>query len=249
MHADLVRAAGLQFRFEKRQRWIVVEPRAAAEEDRLGLLALLFHAHAALAFLRRELVQRQPDAPLFVAPAAAHQHEIALVEGAFAQLRMQPDQRRRVSWRRAGCPKSRGRGDARVPGIWRRGAPPATARSALVRCRCRRGPPSPDGLSTAMSASSSNRIGNAGPARAKPAAGVSASCRRGRPHRRHAHHVAQGEPRVRSDAALVHADLAAAQDPVNVALRDAFQDLAQEIVDALASRVLANRKPADSILA
>ena len=62
-------------------------------------------------------------------------------------------------------------------------------------------------------------------------------CRRrsATPHRRHAHLVAEREPRVGLGAALVDAHLAGADDAVDMGLRHALQQLAQqEVVEALA---------------
>ncbi len=73
--------------------------------------------------------------------------------------------------------------------------------------------------------------------------------RRGGAHRRHADDVADDQPRVRSDAPLVHPYLAAAQDPVDMALGNALQHAGEEIVDALAGRVVADGEPVHSILA
>ena len=69
---------------------------------RLRLLArLIVHPHPALAFLRRELVQRKPHAALLVAPAATDQDQIALVETRLrAAARCNPTSAG-VSWRSA----------------------------------------------------------------------------------------------------------------------------------------------------
>jgi len=84
MNADLMRTAGLQLRLEERQRRVVVGPRLAAVEDRQRGLALGLDAHAALAVAALELVERQPDGPLFVPPLAARQDQVALVGVAVA---------------------------------------------------------------------------------------------------------------------------------------------------------------------
>ena len=82
-------------------------------------------------------------------------------------------------------------------------------------------------------------------------AGRDGARRRGRrgPHRRDPDDVAQDEPRVGPDAPLVHADLPAAQDPVDVALGNALEDAGQEIVDALPGGVVADGKPIHGFLA
>src|SRR6185503_15418109 len=58
-----------------------------------------------------------------------------------------------------------------------------------------------------------------------------ARCRE--PQRRKSEHVAGGNAHIGTDAPLVEPNLAAAQDPVNVALRNALQMPQQEIVDTL----------------
>ena len=88
----------------------------------------------------------------------------------------------------------------------------------------------PDGLLRARIASSSNRIacsslGSGGGVRGSPL---------GEPHRRQAQLVALLQPVFGLGAPLVDPDLAAAQDPVDVALRHAFQYLQQVVIDALA---------------
>ena len=56
----------------------------------------------------------------------------------------------------------------------------------------------------------------------------------GHAHRRHAHLVAQREPRVGAGAALVDAHLAGADHPVDMGLRHALEQLDQEVVEPLA---------------
>ena len=103
----------------------------------------------------------------------------------------------------------------------------------------------PDGLSIAIKWSSSNRIGTwRRGLGVHPAAGASASANRGHPH-----DVTGGEPRFRPHPALVDPYLAAAQDPVDVAFRDAFKQSDQKVVDPLPGGLLANGEPAGSILA
>ena len=95
VHADLVRAAGVQLRFEQRQRRIGVRTTLRSRRNTVRAAApVALDAHAPLAVAGHELVQRQLDRAHRVAPLAAHQHEIALVDPSFAQLRVQPDQRR-----------------------------------------------------------------------------------------------------------------------------------------------------------
>ena len=105
----------------------------------------------------------------------------------------------------------------------------------------------PEGLFSAISASSSKRIGGKRDAAGRGRAGLR---RRGRrPDRRDPQLVAGRKPRVRPDLSAVHANLAAAQDPVDVALGNALQDLDEVIVDALPLAVLGHCKPIHSILA
>ena len=90
----------------------------------------------------------------------------------------------------------------------------------------------PAGLSMTISASSSCRTaaGSAEP-RAAPAPG---GWRERRAHRRQPQPVARFEPVLGPDPAAVHPHFAAAQDAVDVALRHAFQQPRQVVVDALA---------------
>ena len=104
-------------------------------------LAVLLDAHAPLAFLRRELVQRQPHAALFVAPAAAHQHQVALVEAALAQLLVQPDQRRALLGDQQDARRFAVEPVHELQEFGVRAGPRAAARSVPARCRCRRAPP------------------------------------------------------------------------------------------------------------
>ncbi len=69
------------------------------------------------------------------------------------------------------------------------------------------------------------------------------------PYGRNSQLIADVESRIGSDLAPIHANLAAAQDPVDVALRHPLQDLDEVVVDALPLPVLAHCKPVDSILA
>ncbi len=248
MHADLVRAAGQQLRLEQRQRRIVVVPHAEAAEDRLRVLrAVVLDAHAPLAFARRELREREPDAALLVAPASAHQHDVPLVERRLAQLFVQRDERRALlreqhRARRVAVEPVDELEEARVRPrgahlLDEPGRDPAAAvdrqsgrlvddneRVVLVQDRHL------DGL---------------------PGTGRDRTNCRGRrgPHRRHAHDVPEREPRIGADASLVHAHLTAAHDPVDVALRNALEDAGQEVVDALPRGVVADGEPIHGFLA
>jgi len=73
--------------------------------------------------------------------------------------------------------------------------------------------------------------------------------RRRRANGWNAHHVTEREARVRPYAPAIHPHLAAAQDPVDVAFRHAFQHPEQEIVDALARAGLVHRDPRRGVLA
>ena len=88
----------------------------------------------------------------------------------------------------------------------------------------------PAGLSMASRCSSSSRTANSRGGTAASASG------RGRAHRRHAHLVAQRQPRVGRGAALVDAHLARADDAVDVGLGHALQHAEQEVVQPLARR-------------
>ena len=57
------------------------------------------------------------------------------------------------------------------------------------------------------------------------------------------------EPCIRTDPAFIDPDLAAPEDPVDVAFGHPFQNLDEVIVDALAGAIVAHCKPVHSILA
>jgi hypothetical protein len=61
--------------------------------------------------------------------------------------------------------------------------------------------------------------------------------------------IASGEPTISTHAAFVHSNFAGSKHPVNVALWDTLEHTDKEIVDSLASRLLADGEPTDSILA
>jgi hypothetical protein len=61
--------------------------------------------------------------------------------------------------------------------------------------------------------------------------------------------VAQHQPYIRTDPPLVHADLPATENPVDVALGNALEHAGEEIVDPLPGSVGADRKPVNRFLA
>jgi hypothetical protein len=89
-------------------------------------------------------------------------------------------------------------------------------------------------LSTTISASSSKAISKS---RAGTAAWEGRSA------------VAELQAILGGNASLVDPNLAAAQDAIDMALRHAFGDAHQEVVDALALGVLADLKPCNRIFA
>ena len=95
MHAYLVRAPGVQFRLEQRDRIGDGGPYLPAQENSARVLARsLLYTDAALALAGQEFGQRQLDRPLRVAPFALDQDGIALVDSSVAQRRVHTDQRR-----------------------------------------------------------------------------------------------------------------------------------------------------------
>ena len=66
------------------------------------------------------------------------------------------------------------------------------------------------------------------------------SRRRRGAHRRDANPIAGGEPGVRPRPPAVHPDFAGPDDPVDMATRHALQDPDEEIVQALAGRLVAD---------
>ena len=249
MHADLVRATGLELGVEQRQRRIGVRPRrASAGTSCARARPSAVDAHAALAVaghVARRATARRCAARRATCRAPAR--DSACRSRRRAAARAAPSARARflatsstpdVS-RSSRCTSSRNVASGRA---WRSRSmtpneiplPPWTA--------------SPAGLSSAISASSSYRIGGSairrergrGRACCAGAAARIGGIRRSSPG---------GEPGVGPDPPLVDPDLAAAQDPVDVALGDAFQHLDEVIVDPLAVAVLAHYKPIHSILA
>ena len=224
VHADLVRAPGLELGFEQRERRVGLRPHLHAPEDRAREPAVGVHAHAPLAVAGHVARERQLDRAQRVAPLAADQHVVALVDRAVAQLRVQSRQRAALLGDEQ---HARRVAVEPVHELEERAPPGARARSRSMTPNAMPLPPwtaSPAGLSSAISASSSNRIGgSATAARAASAPGLRAGAAARIGGIRSS--VAGGQPRVRPDPAAVHPDLAAAQDPVDVALGDAFQDL------------------------
>jgi hypothetical protein len=65
----------------------------------------------------------------------------------------------------------------------------------------------------------------------------------------HAESITRYQTRIRANAQPVYPNLAAAQDPVDMAFGHALQNFQQVIVDPLPLRLFADYKPVDSILA
>src|SRR5689334_9401802 len=94
VYANLMRAPRLELGLEQRERRVVRRPGALAPEYRDRRPPPLLDAHAPLAFARRELVQRHVDDAFRMRPRAAHEHEVALVDFAVAELPVQLGERR-----------------------------------------------------------------------------------------------------------------------------------------------------------
>ena len=235
VHADLVRAPGLELGFEQRQRRVGCGHTFDAPEDRAREPAVGIDADAPLAVARhvsssataRPRAARRATCRAPARDSACRSRRRAAARAIrssalrFLATSSTPDVSRSSRWT-----SSRKAASGRA---WRNRSmtpnemplPPWTAR--------------PAGLSSAISASSSNRIGgSADPARMTSAPGLraGAAARIGGTRRRSPAQQAG----VRPDPALVHAHLAAAQDPVDVALGNALEDLDQVIVDALTRR-------------
>ena len=252
MHADLVRAAGLELGLEQRDRRVGARPGADPPEHRRRRLAFALDAHPPLALAGDVGLQRQVDPPL-----ASRQLPRTSTGSA---CRSAPS-------RNAACSATsavRFLATSSTPEVSRSSRWTSSRNFASGRaCRSRSMTPkamplppwtaSPAGLSSAISASSSNSIGGSGPAARRPPRRPGASGaapRRPAPRSgRDADLVADRQPGVRTDPLPVHPDLAAAQDPVDVALRHALEDADQEIVDPLPGRLVADRKPGHRILA
>ena len=250
MHADLVGAArcrssasssasgGSRSGHRSRARNIV-----------LRVLALVLDPHATLAVARRVAMDGERRRALRVAPAAARQDQVALVDLARPRTPRAARPAPRASSRPAARPRCRGRAGGRArgsaPGVGR----PQALDDADARCRCRRARPAP----AACRARSGRR-----PRTAQPAA------RRPWPPPPPARPASAGWPmriggmRTWSpsasrasgpDPASVHPDLARAHDPVEVALRHAFERPREEIVEPLPGRRLVDRDLAHGIVA
>src|SRR5215831_4095224 len=94
MNADLMRASGAQLRLEQAHRRFGSGPNLAPVENRRRCTSVALDTYPTLAFSRDELVQRQLDLALLIAPPSVYQHEVALVDPPFAQRRVQRSQRR-----------------------------------------------------------------------------------------------------------------------------------------------------------
>ena len=237
MHADLMRAPGEEFRFEQRQGRIVITPDFDPPESRRGLAPeIVVHAHAPLPLARGELVEREPNRSLLVAPIAPHQHEIAFVHFAITQLAMKLDQRGtalRHDQHSRGLAiepmhkleetRLRPCGAKRLDQPMRHPAPPVHRQ--------------PGGLvhddELVVLEDDRDLLRDCGAAPCRDVGG---------PHRRHADRVTGREAGLGTYALAVEANLARAQDPIDVTLRHAFQHTRQVVVDALAGRLLAYRQ-------
>ena len=235
--ADLVRAAGAELGLEQRQRRLVVAEDPLPVERGHGLAAhRVVDAHPALALAGRELVQGESHDALLVPPAAAHEHEVALVDLPLAQRGVQRGQRRT------------GLGDQQQP----RGVAVQAVDELQEAGGGTRGPQAFD-----------QAVGDAAAAVHREARRLvhrqhrlvlehdrQRLCRAGRrrrttlgrrgPDGRDAHRVSQDEACVGADAPAVHPDFPGAQDAVQVALRHTLEDAGEEVVDALAGRRVAD---------
>ncbi len=246
MDADLMRAPGFELGFEERERRVVRRPRRHATKDRARDTPVAVDAHAPLAVTGDPRLQRQLHAAQRIAPFAAHEHEVALVDLPVAQLRMKRSQRSAL---------------LRDQQHARRVAVETVDELEKRRVRARVAQPldHPEGNAAAAVHGEPGRLverdqrvvlvedrrnGERPRERPRPP-----RLRRGRPDRRNAQFIPAREPSVRPDATPIEPDLAAAQNPVNVAFRDAFQQFLQKIVDSLAVAVLSDYDPIYGILA
>jgi hypothetical protein len=230
VHADLVRAAGLDAHVQQAEaRQVAHHPDQADRTPAVGVLGR-HHAHLALAGGVQRLVQGQVDDLQAGRPGAKDQRRIDLVPCRGRGTGPAVPSARCASWPAAGCPRSPCRAGAPVPGTAPAGAPGAVARSRQSSPRCRRAPPrrrvcrSPAGVRLPAARELARRGGRLG-------AGL------GQAHRRHAHHVACGHPGIGLRAALVDPHFAAADDAVDVGLGHALEQ---------ADQVVVQRWPADS---
>ena len=97
MDADLVRTARQELGVEKRERRQMSGPGLHAAEHRVRGTAARRHPRAALALARDPRLERELDIAHGVAPFATDEHEIALLDGSLAQLRVERGERRALS--------------------------------------------------------------------------------------------------------------------------------------------------------
>ena len=224
MHADLVRAAGLELGFEQGE----ILPLALQVENRVRLLAARLHHHAALAVRGGELVQRQLDVLALVDPVAVDGGQVALVGQAVAHLRVQVGQGRALLGDQE---QARGLAVEAVHQFQELGL--RTRRAQLLDHAIGHARAAVHGHAGRLVDDEQVRIlEHDGEFRSRRGLGTGFL---GQADRRNPHHVALAQAVHLVDAALVHPDFARAQDAVNMALGYAFADTQQEIVNSLTS--------------
>ena len=246
MDADLVGASGVELGVEQADRRIGVRPAVQPPKHGSREAACGVDPDAALAVAGHVGRQRQLDLAHRVAPFAPHEHRIALVDRAVAQLRVQAHEREALL-----CDQQHAGRVAIEPmdelEERRRRARAADALDDAERDAAAAVDGEPSRLverDQCVVLEQNRRQCSARCGRRRPAA-----TRRRRADRWNSQLIADVQARIRPDAVPVHSDLAAAEDPVDVTLRHALEDLGEVIVDALAGTVLPHCKPVDSILA
>jgi len=241
VHADLMRASGGELGFEKRQRRLVARKRALAAEHGDRVASFGVDAHPALAVARRELVQRCADHLPALRPLAAYQYAVALVDAAFAKLRVKTGQRLALF-----------RDHEHAAGVAVESMDELEERRLRALETQPLDQPERDSAATVYGEpgrlvddeqrvvlvehrdAQPRRASRRRPRSTRGVAPCADRVARRDPDRRDAQHVADLEPPLRIHAAAVHPDLAAAQDPVDVARRHPLEVAQQEVVDALA---------------
>ncbi len=235
VHADLVRAAGLDRHVEQGER--LEGLRNAHQRDRAPAVVVIVGngPDPALSVGGQELVQRHVDDLAVRRPGARHECRVGLdhrlVAAALAQLVLQRDQRRALL-----------RDQQQPGGLLVEPVHQLQELRARPRLPQLLDHPGAD-AAAAMHRDSGRLVDRDQPIILEHDRELARRCRGrlapvGDPHRRNAHLVAQRQPGVGAGAALVDPHLTGPDDAVDVRLGYALEQLDEEVVQALAFRRL-----------
>ena len=227
MHADLMGAAGLEFRIEQ------AEARKLADQPEygMGIHPLLVHHHAPFAFRRNEFVQGQADVAFAVFPVADHQGQVVFYDLALPELLVQAGQGASFLGQHQDA------GGIAVEPVNQ--FQEAQSRSGMAHLFDH----AAGNTAAAMHGHAARLVDHQqvfvleqdGPGKCRD---VRPDRRLRRPDRGQPDAVARLNPVSRVHAAAVYPNFAASQNPVNMAFWHAFQDFVKIIVDALVPRLL-----------